>query len=402
MKILHLSTGVSTQSAVYRLHKALLKNGIESYIYCGLTNSINEKEIIQNKSDLGLKIKSRIERLLFNFYPNREQKPWNIGSTNNVLEKVINEINPDIIHLHWINQFVSIKQIAKFKKPIVWTLHDSWAFTGGCHIPFPCEKYKSNCEECPQLNSKRQKDLSYFIFNLKRKAWTNVNIHIIGPSKWMTDCAKNSSLLSRFETINIPNCIDTDYYSPRDKILSRQKFNIPLDKKVILFGAINATKDKNKGFDLLIKSFELINKERNDTELVVFGSKEIQFDGHKNIREIGFISNPELFPYLYSAADVVVNTSRSENFSNVILESLSCGIQVVAFDIGGNSDLISESNGKLISPFDEKMMANGIIDVLNNPKFSENIHADICHRLSLQHTVSSHVQLFNKLLIASY
>ena len=165
MRIIHLTTGANKQSAVYRLHKGLLRQGVESFIYTGL-KSLNEKEIIFRKNDLKLKIMARIERQLLNYYPNREDTPWNIGFINNYVDRTIRDIDPDIIHLHWINHFVSIKNIAKFNKPIVWTMHDSWAFTGGCHIPYPCENFNTQCGKCPQLNSTRMHDLSNVLFNL--------------------------------------------------------------------------------------------------------------------------------------------------------------------------------------------------------------------------------------------
>lgn len=364
MRILHLTTGLSTQSAAYRLHKGLLKHGVESFVYTGL-KSLDEKEIIFERSDLKLKITAKAERLLLNLYPNRDNKPWNIGFFNNCVDRIIEEINPDIIHLHWINQFVSIKHIAKFNRPIVWTMHDSWAFTGGCHIPFPCEKFKEHCGICPQLSSTREHDLSNVIFNLKQKNWSKANIHIIGPSSWMCKSVAASRIFTGFPVVNIPNCIDTDFFTPKDKISARQKLGLPLDKKIILFGANNATNDRNKGYDLLLEAFSIIREESDDIELVVFGSNEKKWNNYLKIREMGFISDPDTFPLLYSAVDVLVNASRSENFSNIILESLSCGTPVVAFDIGGNSDLISnEFCGRLVSAFNPKEFASKITSLL--------------------------------------
>lgn len=353
MRILHITTGISKQSAVYRLHKAYLKNRIDSYVYVGL-HSFDEERILHNSSDYRLKIMAKIERLLLKLYPKRENKPWNIGFFNNTLKTTIEQLKPDVIHLHWINQFVSIKQVAKFNIPVVWTMHDSWAFTGGCHIPFPCEKFKIQCEACPQLNSNKNFDLSKVIFDWKKKSWKNANINFIGPSKWITDNAKSSKLLSDFLITNIPNCIDTDFFTPKNKLESRKILGIPAHKKIILFGANNATNDKNKGFDLLLKAYNKIKSINvsEDIELVIFGTKEKDYSDKEKIRKIGYISQLDQFPLLYSAADVVVNASRSENFSNVILESLSCGTPVVAFDIGGNSDLIQHGvNGSLVTPF---------------------------------------------------
>ncbi len=375
------------------MHKSFLKNGIDSFIYAGL-KSFDEDRIFYNSNDFKLKITGRIERQLLKLYPERDQTPWNIGLFNNALENIIKDLKPDIIHLHWINQFVSIKQITKFNIPVVWTLHDSWAFTGGCHIPFYCEKYIIQCEACPQLKSKRIFDLSTFIFNLKKKSWKNANIYFVGPSKWITYSAKSSKLLSGFKVTNIPNCIDTIFFSSKDKIESRKKLGIPIDKKVILFGANNAINDKNKGYYLLEQAYNEIKKisESSDIELVIFGTKDNGYCDETKIRKLGFITESNQFPFIYSAADVVVNASSSENFSNVILEALSCGTPVVAFNIGGNSDLIKPGvNGDLVAPFDLEELTRAIINQLYLMEISSNTISKSIENFS-------ELNIFNKFL----
>ena len=398
MRIIHLTTGANKQSAVYRLHKGLLRQGVESFIYTGL-KSLNEKEIIFRKNDLKLKIMARIERQLLNYYPNREDTPWNIGFINNYVDRTIRDIDPDIIHLHWINHFVSIKNIAKFNKPIVWTMHDSWAFTGGCHIPYPCENFNTQCGKCPQLNSTRMHDLSNVLFNLKLKSWRGTNINIIGPSCWMCNCAASSSIFSSSPVVNIPNCIETDFYAPTGKAYARRKLELPLNKKIILFGANNAKNDKNKGFDLMLEAFNIMKKKFNDIELVVFGSSERKWNKIEKIREVGFITEPETFPLLYSAADVLVNASRSENFSNVILESLSCGTPVVAFDIGGNSDLICKvSYGRLVKPFETDDLAKKIGSVLYSDSELNFDRSDIINKFGEMICAQNHIEFYGSII----
>lgn len=400
MKILHLSTGINRQSAAYRLHLALLKTGVDSYIYAGL-GSIEEDKIFINERKLQLKLTAKLERQLLKLYPNRENKPWNLSLFNNALGEVIAKINPDIIHLHWICQFVSIGQLPNFDVPVVWTMHDSWPFTGGCHIPGQCDKYRKGCGKCPQLNSKRRFDLSKYIQNSKAKAWQNIAINFIGPSKWITSEARSSNLLTHHSITNIPNCIDTELYSRKDQELSRKKLGIPLNKKIILFGANNALQDENKGYDLLKKSFERItnSRKREDIELVLFGTKEKGFCDKTKIRKLGFIDDPQLFPYIYSSADVLVSASRSENFSNVILESLSCGTPVVAFDIGGNSDLIKPgSNGSLVPPYNEKMMSEEIMKHLFTYSISSEVTSKSVSMFCESNVSNKHMSLYRDIL----
>src|SRR5690606_6310361 len=113
--------------------------------------------------------------------------------------------------------------LVKIKAPIVWTLHDNWAFTGGCHIMWECEKYKKSCGSCPRLNSDIENDLSRKVFNRKKKTFSKMkNMTIIGLSKWMENCAKESVLLQNHNIVNLGNAIDTNVYKPLAKKTARE------------------------------------------------------------------------------------------------------------------------------------------------------------------------------------
>ena len=153
MKILHLSSGISSQSAAFRLHKALLDNNIESIVYSG-NAAIADKTIVTYSTRISRffhKIRSKIEYRFIHAFLNEGYAHWSSGSYGSINLEFIKRIDPDIIHLHWINGFLSIKELTRLNKPIVWTFHDSWAFTGGCHLPLPCIKYETECSGCPQL-----------------------------------------------------------------------------------------------------------------------------------------------------------------------------------------------------------------------------------------------------------
>ena len=161
-------------------------------------------------------------------------------------------MKPDIIHLHWLGEgFLRLESLARFERPFVWTLHDSWAFTGGCHIPFDCLNYREKCGFCPTLGSSRQRDLSRWGWRRKERIFRKLNLTVVSPSRWLASCAKSSSLLHGFPIEVIPNGLDLGRFRPLDKLLARHIIGLPQDKKLVLFGAMSCTSDKNKGFHLL-------------------------------------------------------------------------------------------------------------------------------------------------------
>jgi glycosyltransferase involved in cell wall biosynthesis len=282
----------------------------------------------------------------------------------------------DIIHLHWINQgFFSIKtfqQLSKFNKPIVWTLHDMWAFTGGCHYSSGCKKYSTECENCPSLKFSSENDFSHKVFKEKSRVFKNLNINIITCSKWLAKETKESFLFQNEKIITIPNPIDTDIYSPNDQYIAREKLNLPKDKILILFGTMTLS-EKRKGFDYLRDALLILEKNNPDLkekiELFVFGSSKAKsFDTIPfKTNFLGRIPNVSKLVQCYNAADVFVAPSLEDNLPNTVMESLSCGTPVVAFNIGGMPDMVEHKvNGYLAEPQNKISLANGIMWVIEN------------------------------------
>jgi len=364
--------------AAYRLHKSLLAFGVESQMLVQFKTTDDYSIISETKAfkKFLIKLSSFTDNLPLKKYKTDTIFSCNRSSIANTVAK-INSLKPDLVHLHWINQgMINISELSSIRAPILWTLHDNWAFTGGCHIMWECINYKDRCGHCPRLASQKESDLSRKNWNIKNKSYSKIpNLCIISPSRWLGDCAKESSLLKSFKHVHLPNVIDTNLFKPIDKRTARNILNLPEDPKIVLFGAMSSTKDINKGFDLLS---EALNKlKTNNLEFVVFGGSEnpdtpsFKYPVHY----LGRLYDDVTLQLVYSAADVMVVPSRQENLSYAIMESLSCGTPVVAFNIGGNSDLIDHlKNGFLAKSFDTTDLANGIDWVLTHDQYSEISH----------------------------
>ena len=321
----------------------------------------------------------------------------------------IEKMSPDIINLHWINNgFIQIESLAKLKKPIVWTLHDMWAFTGGCHYSQECDRYQKSCGSCPQLASQKDRDLSRWVWGRKAKAWQNLNLTLVSPSNWLADCAKASSIFSSYRTEVIPNGIDTTVYKPLDNFFAREVLGLPKDKLLILFGALSATSDKRKGFHLLQPALKILkgSDQADSMELVIFGASEpkepsdLAFKAHY----MDTLKDDVSLALIYSAADVFVLPSIQDNLPNTILEALACGLPCVAFNIGGIPDMVQHHwNGVLAEPYSYEQLAEGINWIIEDSErqksMSKNARESVMSRFTLQHQSKSYISLFQELEI---
>jgi len=315
----------------------------------------------------------------------------------------LQKMDYDIVHLHWINQrFLDINELKKINKPIVWTLHDSWAFTGLCHVPYECKQYEIHCGACPMLGSNVEQDYAHEVFEKKREAYKDLNLHIVTPSKWLGECAKKSVLLGRFPVHVIPNCIDTDLYQPIVKAEARKILGLESDKRYLLFGAMHVMQDANKGFAYLKEALKQIKDA--DIELLVYGTNNnLQCYGLPiPAHSLGYINNDKMMVLLYNAADVCVVPSLSENLSNTIMESLACGTPVVAFHIGGNGDMIDhEKNGYLAKEKDSDDLANGIqwcMEHNQKGELSKNAREKVLNNYTIEIVSNQYKQLYEAII----
>jgi glycosyltransferase involved in cell wall biosynthesis len=367
--------------AAYRLYQGLQNMGVNSQILVQ-SKSSNDEAVAAPKTNLSqgiAKTKVTFDHLPLKLYPQRKEGTFSIQWLPDTVSSKVTQLAPDIINLHWINQgFIQIETLAKLKRPLVWTLHDMWAFTGGCHYSQNCDRYMAICGTCPQLGSSKNWDLSRWVWQRKAKAWKNLNLTIVTPSKWLGKCASSSSLFKNLCVEIIPNGIDIEIYRPIDRQIAREVLKLPQDKQIILFGSLRATGDKRKGFHLLQPALQQLSQSdwKDKLELVIFGDSQ-----PKNPPEFGFnaqylgtLSDDLSLAIVYSAADVFVLPSTQENLPNTVMEAIACGTPCVTFNIGGMPDMIEhQKNGYLAQPYKIEDLARGIAWVLENKERHEKL-----------------------------
>lgn len=412
MKVLMLNTydGVGGAAiAAFRLLQGIRAQHIDGHMLVQFKGK-NSRELLCIDTPVRKMAKSLklfLELQPAGFYPNKPYANFTPALLPDRLVKDVASVAPDIIHLHWLaSGFMRLETLRKLKKPLIWTLHDSWAFTGGCHIPFACHAYQRSCGACPVLGSSSEKDLSRWIWRRKEKAWRDLNLTVVTPSRWMADCAKSSSLFRDLRVEVIPNGLDLSLYRPVDRQLARELLQLPQRKKLILFGAAHGTDDRNKGFDLLQEALKKISARWEDAvELVVIGAS-LPSDAPPlgmKAHYLGRLQDDLSLVLSYAAADVFVAPSRMENLSNMVMEAMACGTPCVAFNQGGMPDLVEHGRtGYLAQPFDVDDLAQKIDMVLEDDakrqEMSENARYKVEKEFSLDIVANRYACLYRELL----
>ena len=414
MNVLLLSTSDikgGAARAAYRLHQGFKNIDHHSQMLVQ-TKHIDDQQVIgfSDKSGIGKAItgsRLSLNQLPLRFYPNHVSFYSLQWLPDNIASKVI-KLNPDVINIHWIcNSYLQIETLAKLNKPLVWTLHDMWPFTGGCHYSGECDRYMASCGSCPLLGSSKNWDLSRWVWQRKAKAWKNLNLTIVSPSHWLAKCASSSYLFQDLPIKVIPNSIDTKKYRPINRQVAREMLRLPQDKQLLLFGSLRATSDKRKGFQLLQPVLQKLSQSgwQDKLELVVFGAS--RSDGLPDFglpsHYVGELNDDLSLATLYSAADVFVLPSVQDNLPNTIMEAIACGTPCVAFNIGGMPDLIEhQKNGYLAQPFKTEDLAQGIAWVLEKEeryqKLSHRAREKAEQEFALQIQAGRYLSLFKEIM----
>jgi glycosyltransferase involved in cell wall biosynthesis len=413
MKILHINysdTHGGAARAAYRIHKSLIDKGIDSRIWVN-KSVLDDWTIVPPKNkfyELIALIRPKLVELICKLLKTQDKVLLSPSILPSFWLKSINESDADIVNLHWVQgEMLSISDIAKIKKPIVWTLHDMWAFCGAEHLSLN-SRWKDGYSNQNRPKYEKGFDLNKWTWKRKIKYWQKP-LQIVTPSYWLGDCVKNSFLMQNWPIDVIPNPIDIEKWKPVDKIYSRDLLMLPQNKKLLIFGAVGGSKSSNKGFDLLLKALTYLFHELHftDLELVVFG--ELKPKNPMNfeypIHYLGHLYDDFSLCALYSAADALVVPSRQESFCQAASEAHSCGTPVIAFKIGGLKDIVSHKiTGYLAKDYDIEDLAIGIKWVLMNNNTSylkDNCRNQVIDKFQYNIVSNQYMKIYNKVLNTS-
>ena len=290
----------------------------------------------------------------------------------------LNKSSADCIHLHWINkEMISIADVGRIRKPLVWTIHDMWPFCGAEHLTQDY-RWRDGYLDSNRPSYEAGFDLCGWTATRKLKHWKRP-MHIVAPSVWIANCVRESTLMRDWPITVIPNPLNTSIWSPVDKGLARSIMGLPCGVPLLLFGAIGGTRDPNKGFDLLRDALMYLREACKDLELVIFGesSPKYPYDLGFKAHFMGQLNDDVSLRLLYSAADLLVVPSRIESFCQIASEAQACGTPVVAFGATGLLDVVShKETGYLAKPYDSIDLAEGIHWLIKDPKRLKEIGED--------------------------
>ena len=371
LNILHLTNGISHSSAPLRLKNALKIIGVNSKILVLNKNYDDDDVLVYHKNNIE-KVKNRyisfLEKEMLNKYDSNNY-PFSFGWSGIDLSKQSLIKEADVIHLHWINgqylSYRSINNLICLGKPIVWTFHDSWAMTGGCHVRYGCSNFKIGCGRCHELNSTNSNDITKLIFEKKRRYYHADKITTISPSAWMYHNVCESMLFRNSNNYQIGNPLDTELFTSSKKDRKDNQIKI-------LFGS-SGLAAKHKGTSFFLDAMKKIKADYPDITkkiiIQIFGTEEkeyAQIDGYK-VELLGVINTEVGMAITYQNADIYVFPSLDDNLPGTVMESLSCSTPVVCFKTGGVPEMVQHKiNGYVAKYKNVEDLAKGIIWVISN------------------------------------
>lgn len=401
MKVLQINSvcGVgSTGRIVADIHKSFKEKGYESYIAYGRGETRNCDSAIRIGSDLDVYAHVALTRIF---------DKHGFGSKRATLKflKIVEKLDPDLIHLHNIHgYYINIEDLFNFlkafDKPVVWTLHDCWAFTGHCSyfLYAKCDRWKTGCYSCPEKFSYPKSiflDNSRWNYRRKRELFAGViKLTIVTPSRWLASLVRES-FLSEYPIEVIPNGIDIDVFKPTHSDF-RKRFN--LEEKFVILGVANVW-EKRKGFEFFLRLSDYL---ADDEVIVLVGLTQEQVKKlPKNIIGITRTKSTIELAGIYTTADVFFNPTLEDNYPTVNLEAQACGTYVITFDSGGAGEtIVSKKTGEVVPSKDIRTVISIIRRVKSERKQKGGcLSFDNCmEALSKERMIAKYVELYKRIL----
>lgn len=405
MRILQINSHYNQGGAariVACIHTRLRQEGQEAYAAYGRGAKAEDENVYQF---------GRVPEVYFSALASRliGLNGWNNRLTTRRLLCYIDQIQPDVLHLHalhgyYLNFPLLFDYINRHRIPCVWTFHDCHAFVGNCGYFFDCEKWKSGCEHCPRRRSYPASlffDFSRYMWKQKKKLFTgDAPKVIVTPSAWLTSQAKES-FFGIYPCVTIHNGIDAENtFYPRDKQACRKRYGYEPTDKLVLGIAVGYS-DPRKGAKYIIQAAKDLGRE---VKIILIGWEKCNnrmLEGTENIITLPNTASTDMLAEYYSMADVFVLPSLAENYATVALESMACGTPVVGFDAGGIPEQLTDHKGIAVSTGDQEAFNEAIRQALradNGLLHGEELAAVIRRDNSVEKMVDEYKEIYQELL----
>jgi glycosyltransferase involved in cell wall biosynthesis len=385
MRILHINRSDlngGAARAAHRIHTSQVRAGLDSEMRVIEKLGDDVRVIGGRPADVGdieHAIRGRLSRLPLRRFHTEDPILHSTAWPDTGLGRELARSDADILNLHWLgSSTLSIEEVGRLEKPVVWTLHDMWAFCGAEHYAadHATSRFRRDYTRHNAPDSETANDLNRRVWSRKRNSWRRP-IHIVCPSRWLADCSLGSSLFSNWPVTVIPYPIDPNVWRPVPRRVAREALGLSQSAHIVLLGAPGGFVDRRKGADLALAALaQLAARSEGPDQILVFGQSAEAGYGDLPLptRFLGPLKDDLSLVLAYSAADAFVLSSRQDNLPNTGIESLACGTPVVAFDIGGLPDIIDHrQTGWLARPFDHEDLAAGINWVLSDAERAERL-----------------------------
>jgi glycosyltransferase involved in cell wall biosynthesis len=400
--VLQINTTVnsgSTGRIAEDIGRVLIRDNYKSVIGYGRGSGVSQSELIKIGSNMDM-IMHGLETIFFDRH--------GLGSSSATSQFInqVKAIKPDIIHLHnihgyFLNYDILFNFLIDYNRPVVWTFHDSWAFTGHCTYfdNINCIKWKTGCFECPKI---RKYPASYFLdrseknYIQKKISFSKIpNLSIITPSQWLKDIVQQS-FLGHFPIHVIPNGINVDQFCDFGDAFS-PKIKAGISDKNVLLGVANIW-DQRKGFEDFKKLSKIIS---DNYVIVLIGLSTKQCKNlPKNIIGIERTESIEELAMWYRAAEVFINPTWQDNFPTTNIEALACGTPVITYRTGGSPEAIDSDTGRVIDQGNIYAMWEAVIELSGLDK---DLLRSSCRNKALasynrEFRYSDYIELYRKLV----
>ena len=381
MKVVHICASDiigGAARASFRLHRSFRElNTVESSMLVRGRASDDENVRVYTPHPLSLRhvfnseIRRRVQDIFWSKFVTANPVMHSRADIWTGLLSSLADLPCDLVHLHWLgSNTLSVEEIGMIDKPVVWTLHDMWAFCGAEHYAPDDAGARFRVGYLPGNRTQGESgpDMNRSVWLRKKQAWKRPRT-LVCPSRWMAGCARESLLFKEWPIHCIPNPLDLERWKPFPKEHVRTLLGLSQGKRIILFGAIGGERDSRKGADLLRSVLEELKGRGADAHLVVFGQSQPENcePFAYPVTYLGRLQDDFTMIAAYNSADVMLVPSRQDNLPQTAVEAQACGVPVIAFDIGGLSDIVDhEQTGFLVHPFDTSLFASRVAQILTD------------------------------------